>query len=132
MTNSFVSQFKSPFKAQLSPRTDTNSQKYSQMLSGFESRGRTKVKGKHDEEKYTDSLFPPLYSSLFIVTGKMSYKKGTEIQWRRLSEIFSDQKPVLIGPDGASWARIILPPKSYASSFMTVVLNALSHCSCVL
>ena len=135
MQNSLSSQFKSPLKNQLLTRTDTNAKKYTQMLSRFEGRGRSKNKHKtkDTEEKYTDNLFPPLYSSLFIVAGqKKGIKVGTELQWRRLGDLFADVPTTLIGRYGASQARIVLPPNSYAVDMMAVVLNAVSHCSCIL
>jgi hypothetical protein len=37
------------------------------------------------EEKYIDTIFPPVYTSLFINPSKASKALGAEIKWKRLS-----------------------------------------------
>ena len=90
------------------PKVDKNRQKYSQIKSYFESGGgkersgsQSKLKSKKDCskelkdcEKYTDAIFPPVYSSLFLL---QKHKKIAEqISWKRLSDCNYEIEPVVL------------------------------------
>lgn len=87
-------------------RIDTNKQKYFQIKSYFESGKQNKNtyssknlqnKKKEDKEKYTDSIFPPVYSSLYLGAKN---KNTQNISWKRLSDYTSNSNPVVLPPEG--------------------------------
>jgi hypothetical protein len=41
------------------------------------------------EEKYIDTIFPPVYTSIFINPNRTNKHLGAEIKWSRLSELFA-------------------------------------------
>ncbi len=143
MQNSFVSQFHSKAKKERT-RVDTNKQKYNQILHHFErsremreERNRnkfarqTREKVAEKEEKYVDSIFPPLPTSIFQNPNRATLA-SSQIQWSRLADLYSKEEVVVTSKSGISQARVTLSPISHSSQFVAVAFNAVKHSSCIL
>lgn len=49
---------------------------------------------KELREKYTDTVFPPVYSSLFLLSKDRHSK--SDIKWKRISDLFCGKNPILL------------------------------------
>lgn len=49
---------------------------------------------KQLREKYTDTVFPPVYSSLFLLSKEKHSR--SDIKWKRIGDLFNGKNPVLL------------------------------------
>jgi hypothetical protein len=85
---------------------------------------------KEENEKYTDSLFPPVDSSLFLRPKPISSPQP--ITWKRLSDIYNSQNVVLLSKEGQSAIKIELDEYEPGYWYVVIAFNALKHCKCIL
>lgn len=124
---------------------DNNKQRFTQIMGHFErnkemreERNRNKFnrqsreKVVEKEEKYIDTIFPPVYTSLFINPNKVNRALGNEIKWKRLGDLFPGDQVCIIPKEGISQVRVVLPPSSQSSEFVATAFNAVKHCTCIL
>jgi len=87
------------------PKIDANKRKYYQIKSYFEGGKQTNneyglktaathLQLKYEKEKYSDSIFPPVYSSLFL--GAKNKNNSQRFTWKRLSDYASNMNPAVI------------------------------------
>lgn len=87
-------------------------------------------KAVEKEEKYVDTLFPPVPASLFLNPSRVK-PNPNPIRWKRLSELYTNN-PVVLSKEGISQVRATLPSHSPAGEFVAIAINAVKHSSCIL
>jgi hypothetical protein len=124
---------------------DNNKQRFRQIMGHLErnkemreERNRNKFnrqsreKAIDKEEKYIDTIFPPVYTSLFINPNKTNKALGAEIKWKRLGDLYPPEQGYILPKEGISQARVVLPVSSQSSDFVATAFNAVKHCCCIL
>lgn len=95
MQQSLISQFRSMSRERIRP--DNNHQKYVQIMNHLKESQRPaqshRAKERHPGrgEQYTDPIFPPVHSSIFLLNGRSAFPANSDIEWKRLSDLALDQ-----------------------------------------